>query len=267
VMRPGVAVALVLGLCGLAAAQGRRPYTGPNVTLDIKAAPLEDLLKVIADVGKVNVVTVDAAAPPLDVKVKSVRWTKVLDDIVKRSNLAYQHVGNLVIVGKPELIAARKKTAKRKYKGKVIDLDLVNAAAPAAAKLLATATGAGIAIDGKGPRSAHLRLKKVPSDQAAELLALNTGTTLVARPAPQPRPPSATCIADTTQMRQLRLAGIARAGTKSWALFIDPTGGSYVATKGNCIGVGATMILGFGAGTVSLDLGDEDTSAVLRPRP
>lgn len=266
-MRYGVAVALLLGLCSVAAAQGRRAYTGTRVTLDHEAAPLEDLLKILADVGKVNIVAVDTAAPPLEIKVKGVPWDKVLDDIVRRSSLAYQRVGNLVIVGKPDLIAARKKAAKRKYKGKPIDLDLVNAEAPAAAKLLATASGAGMAIDGKGPRPAHLRLKKVPSDQAAELLALQTGTTLVARPAQSPAAPSATCIADTTQLKQLRLAGIVRGGTKSWALFIDPTGGSYVATKDNCIGVGATMILGFGSGTVSLDLGDSDSSAVLRPRP
>ncbi len=220
----------------------------------------------LADVGKVNIVTVDAAAPPLDIKVKSVPWDKVLDDLVRRSSLAYQRVGNLVIVGKPAVIAARKRSATRKYKGKVIDLDVVNAEAPAAAKLLAVASGVGMAIDGKGPRSAHLRLKKVPADQAAELLALTTGTTLLTKPVEALPAPSATCIADTTQLKQLRLAGIARGGTKSWALFIDPTGGSYVATKGNCIGVGATMILGFGAGTVSLDLGDSDSSAVLRPR-
>jgi len=266
-MRPGVAVALVLGLCSIAVGQGRKS-TAPTVTLDFdRAVALEDVLKMIAETGKINIVAVDLGVPPAPIKVKRVPWDTALDDLVTSAKLAYQRTGNLIIVGKPEMIAARKKAAKRKYKGKLIDLDVVNAEAPAAAKLLATASGAGIAIDGKGPRAAHLRLKKVPSDQAAELLALTTGTKFVARTSQVPAAPSATCIADTTQMKQLRLAGIARSGTKGWALFIDPTGGSYVATKGNCIGVGATMVLGFGAGTVSLDLGDSDSSAVLRPRP
>ena len=267
-MRAAVALALVLGLCSVAAgAPGRRAYRGARVTLDLKAAPIADVLRLLADVGKVNIVLADPPPPPLDIKVKGVPWDKVLDDVVRRSSLASQHAGNLVIVGPPELIANRKKAKKHVHKARPIDLDVTNAEAPAAAKLLAAAGGIAVAIDGKGPQPAMLRLRKVPADQAAELLALHTGTSLVVKAVPPVRLAAEGCIAETTQLKQLRLAGIARNGLKAWALFIDPTGQAYVATKGSCIGVGATMINGFGAGSVSLDLGDAETRAELRPRP
>jgi len=267
-MRAAVALALVLGLCSVAAgAPGRRVYRGARVTLDLKAAPVVDVLRVLADVGKINIVLADPPPPPLDIKVKGVPWDKVLDDVVRRSSLAYQRAGNLLIVGSPDLIAKRNKAKKRAYKGRPIDLDVTNAEAPAAAKLLAIAGGMAVAIDGKGPQPAMLRLKKIPADQAAELLALHTGTSLMVKEVPPVRLAAEGCIAETTQLKQLRLAGIARSGTRAWALFIDPTGQAYVVTKGSCIGVGATMINGFGAGSVSLDLGDAETSAELRPRP
>jgi len=267
-MRAAVALALVLGLCSVAAGDaGRRPYHGTRITLDVTSAPVADLLRVIADVSKLDIVLADPPPPPLDLKVKGVPWDRVLNDVVRRSHLAYHRTASLVVVGPPELIAKRKKAKKQVYKGRPLELDITNAEAPGAARLIATAGGLAVAIDGKGPQPALLRLKKVPADQAAELLALNTGTTLVVKEVKPAKLAADGCVAETTQLKQLRLAGIARSGTKGWALFVDPADQAYVATTGSCIGVGATMIRGFGAGTVLLDLGDEETSAELRPRP
>jgi hypothetical protein len=267
-----IAVALgVVGvalLCSAAAGDARRSYRGARLSLDYKQAPVDDLLRIVGDVGKVNLVMTGATPAPLDIMVKSEPWDQVLDEIVSRSGLASLRTGNTFLIGTPEMIADRKKRkAKRVYKGRVIDVDVHNAEAPAVAKLIAFATGSPIAIDAKGPRPANLKLTKVPSDQAIELLALHTGAELLARPAATPgKLAPGTCAAEATQLQQLRLAGIARNGTKGWALFIDPAGSPYIVSKGQCIGVGATMIQGIRPNTVSLDLGDSETSAELHPR-
>ena len=55
-------------------ARSRKVYRGATVDFDFKAAPLHDLLRTIADTGKVNIVIPDGINAKVTVRLKRVPW-------------------------------------------------------------------------------------------------------------------------------------------------------------------------------------------------
>jgi type IV pilus assembly protein PilQ len=78
-------------------ANGHR-YGGARIDLDVKGADLHDVFRLIADVGKVNIVVAGEVSGTITLKLKSVPWDQALDVVAKAKNLSLERDGNVIIV-------------------------------------------------------------------------------------------------------------------------------------------------------------------------
>ncbi|MBA3460029.1 MAG: type IV pilus secretin PilQ, partial [Deltaproteobacteria bacterium] len=76
-------------------ARNRKVYRGATVDFDFKDAPIHDLLRTIADTGKVNIVVPDGIDAKVTVRLKRVPWDQALEVILASHGLWYRRDGNL----------------------------------------------------------------------------------------------------------------------------------------------------------------------------
>lgn len=96
-------------------ARGRRVYRGATVDFDFKDAPLHDLLRLIGDTGRVNIVIPDNIDPKVTVRLKRVPWDQALDVILQSHGLWYRRDGSIYrIAPRKELDAEDEAEAARR---------------------------------------------------------------------------------------------------------------------------------------------------------
>ncbi|MFN0248252.1 MAG: type IV pilus secretin PilQ [Kofleriaceae bacterium] len=100
------------------APRNRKVYRGAIIDFDYKDAPMADLLRAIADTGKVNIVVPDGIDARVTVRLKKVPWDQALEVILASHGLWYRRDGNLYRIAprkeldaEDELEAARREAA------------------------------------------------------------------------------------------------------------------------------------------------------------
>ena len=91
-------------------------YSGRRVDLDFKDADLHNILRLLADVGKVNIVIADDVAGAVTIKMKNVPWDEALDVILKAKGLDKVRSGNLIRVDKADVLDKEREQAIAKKK-------------------------------------------------------------------------------------------------------------------------------------------------------
>lgn len=76
-------------------ARNRKVYRGATVDFDFKDAPMTDLLRTIADTGKVNIVVPAGIDAKVTLRLKRVPWDQALEVILASHGLWYRRDGNL----------------------------------------------------------------------------------------------------------------------------------------------------------------------------
>ena len=76
----------------------KRRYTGRRIDLDFKGADIHNILRLLADVGQVNIVTSDDVKGEVTIKMKNVPWDQALDVILRAKLLGQVREGNLIRV-------------------------------------------------------------------------------------------------------------------------------------------------------------------------
>jgi type IV pilus assembly protein PilQ len=97
-------------------AQGRRRriYHGATMDLDVQNAPIQELLRGIADIGHVNIIIPDTIDARVTVSLKRVPWDQALEVILASHGLWYRQEGNLYrIAPRKELDAEDEAEAAR----------------------------------------------------------------------------------------------------------------------------------------------------------
>jgi type IV pilus assembly protein PilQ len=100
------AAAPVVALSGAPQARG---YTGRRITLDFHDIEIRNLLRLIADVSKKNIVVADDVQGKVTVSLRNVPWDQALDLILKSKGLGKEEMGNVVRIAKLDQIAAEQK--------------------------------------------------------------------------------------------------------------------------------------------------------------
>jgi len=67
----------------VSASRGRRRYSGRRIDLDFKDADIHNILRLIAEVGGVNVVTSDDVGGTVTIRMRNVPWDQALDVILQ----------------------------------------------------------------------------------------------------------------------------------------------------------------------------------------
>ncbi len=81
-----------------AQAPGQGRYTGRRIDLDLKDADIHNILRLLADVGKVNIVTADDVQGSITIRMRNVPWDQALDVVLQAKSLGMVRGGNLIRV-------------------------------------------------------------------------------------------------------------------------------------------------------------------------
>lgn len=73
-------------------------YTGRRIDLDLKDADIHNILRLLADVGRVNIVTADDVAGNITIRMRNVPWDQALDVVLQAKSLGMVRQGNLIRV-------------------------------------------------------------------------------------------------------------------------------------------------------------------------
>jgi type IV pilus assembly protein PilQ len=76
----------------------KKRYTGRRIDLDFKGADIHNILRLLADVGQMNIVTSDEVRGEVTIKMRDVPWDQALDVVLRAKGLGSVREGNLVRV-------------------------------------------------------------------------------------------------------------------------------------------------------------------------
>ncbi len=112
---PDVAGAFLPG--GIAQQQPARRFGGRRIDLDLKDADIHNVFRIVADVGRVNIVAADNVSGKVTIRMRNVPWDQALDTILQAKKLGMVRRGNIIRVAEMadlnkerELAIARRKS-------------------------------------------------------------------------------------------------------------------------------------------------------------
>jgi type IV pilus assembly protein PilQ len=76
----------------------QRNFTGRRIDLDLKDADIHNVLRLLADVGQVNVVTADNVSGTVTIRMRNVPWDQALDVVLQSKGLGMVRMGNMIRV-------------------------------------------------------------------------------------------------------------------------------------------------------------------------
>jgi len=79
-------------------AQAAGRYNGRRIDLDLKDADIHNILRLLADVGRVNIVTADDVTGQVTIRMRNVPWDQALDVVLQAKGLGMVRSGNLIRV-------------------------------------------------------------------------------------------------------------------------------------------------------------------------
>ena len=111
--------AMIIG----SAATGKR-FTGRRISLEFKDADIHNLLRIISDVAKVNVITSDDVQGTITIRLINVPWDQALDIILKTKGLGMERHGGIIRVALLEALQKERelKMAEQSAKAKLEQL-------------------------------------------------------------------------------------------------------------------------------------------------
>ncbi|MBI4666137.1 MAG: type IV pilus secretin PilQ [Nitrospinae bacterium] len=86
-------------------------YAGARISLDFQKADIHNILRIIADVAGLNIITSEKVKGQVTMKLKNVPWDQALDVILKNNGLDKIQEGNIIRVATTEEISKEKETA------------------------------------------------------------------------------------------------------------------------------------------------------------
>lgn len=73
-------------------------FHGAHVDLDLKGADVHDVFRLLADVGKVNIVVAGEVTGTVTMRLRHVPWDQAMDVIARARGLSYEREGNILFV-------------------------------------------------------------------------------------------------------------------------------------------------------------------------
>jgi len=83
-----------------------RGYTGRRITLDFHDIDIRNLLRLIADVSKKNILVADDVKGKVTVSLCNIPWDQALDLVLRAKGLGKEEMGNVIRVAKLDALVA-----------------------------------------------------------------------------------------------------------------------------------------------------------------
>ncbi len=77
---------------------GRKQFSGRRIDLDLKDADVHNVLRLLADVGQVNIVTADDVKGSVTIRMRNVPWDQALEVVLQSKGLGMVRGGNIIRV-------------------------------------------------------------------------------------------------------------------------------------------------------------------------
>jgi type IV pilus assembly protein PilQ len=103
----------------LSGAPQARGYTGRRITLDFHDIEIRNLLRLIADVSKKNIVVADDVAGKVTVSLRNVPWDQALDLVLRSKGLGKEELGSVIRIAKFEDIAKEQQARAEAEKARI----------------------------------------------------------------------------------------------------------------------------------------------------
>jgi type IV pilus assembly protein PilQ len=94
-------------------------FTGRRIDLDLKNADVHNVLRLLSEVGNVNIITSDDVTGSVTIKMKSVPWDQALDVILTAKGLGMIRRGNLLRVAPQAVLEKEREMAIARQKQQV----------------------------------------------------------------------------------------------------------------------------------------------------
>jgi type IV pilus assembly protein PilQ len=96
----------------------KKKYTGRRVDLDFKDADIHNILRLLSDVGRVNIITSDDVKGTVTIRMRDVAWDQALDIILQAKQLGMVREGNLIRVAPQSVLEQEREMeiARRKQR-------------------------------------------------------------------------------------------------------------------------------------------------------
>ncbi|MCL2822963.1 MAG: type IV pilus secretin PilQ [Polyangiaceae bacterium] len=75
-----------------------RTYSGRRIDLDLKDADIHNVLRLLADVGRVNIITADNVTGSVTIRMRDVPWDRALDVVLQAKSLGMTQEANVIRV-------------------------------------------------------------------------------------------------------------------------------------------------------------------------
>lgn len=96
-----------------------RRYKGRRISLDLKDADIQNVLRLLADVSKLNIVAADDVTGRVTIKLRNVPWDQALDIILRSKQLDKVRNGNIIRVAPIEVLRKEEELRLERQKARV----------------------------------------------------------------------------------------------------------------------------------------------------
>lgn len=103
-----------------AADTGTRRYTGTRVSFEFKDIDIHNLLRILAEVSKKNLVVADDVKGTVTIRLRNVPWDQALDLILRSKGLGKEEEGNIIRIAPLERLQAEREAAAKAQEAKEI---------------------------------------------------------------------------------------------------------------------------------------------------
>jgi len=100
-------------------ARSERKYSGRRIDLDLKNADIHNILRLLSEVGNVNIITSDDVVGSVTIKMKAVPWDQALDVILSAKGLGLVKRGNLLRVAPQSVLEKERELAIARQKQRI----------------------------------------------------------------------------------------------------------------------------------------------------
>jgi len=180
-----------------------KKYSGASVDIEFTSAPVRDVMRLIADTGRVNVIVAPGELSPLTIRARRLPWDLALEVFATRLGHSAIREGNTFFIVPA---GTNVEASKKKYTGPSIDLEMKDGTVADAVTAIRALTK--LELGSCSATKLSFRVKRMPVQQVVKALEIASGEKLTDKTACPSKP-----IADEPTA-ELKLTAIAMLGAK-----------------------------------------------------
>jgi type IV pilus assembly protein PilQ len=80
----------------------QKKYTGKRIDLDFRGAKIENMMKLLSDVGEVQIIVDPSVKATVTIRLRNVPWDEALDIVLRDKGLRAERQGDVIHVRLPK---------------------------------------------------------------------------------------------------------------------------------------------------------------------